>query len=241
MIIEYFQKGFNYNQDGPGNRLVYHLAGCNMRCRWCSNPEGMAAGRPGNRREDVEKIALAVIAAKPMFFDGGGLTLTGGEVTCQLDAVAALFRRVRAEGVHTALETNAAHPRLPVLFELTDLLIADFKHPDGAAHQKYTGLSIDGVKENLARAADAGVNLSVRIPLIHGVNDDPEALNGFCQYLARLKGRARVEVLRYHEYGRGKWEKLGLSYGMEDAFLPAGRAEELEKMLVAEGLEVVRT
>lgn len=241
MTIEYFQKGFNYNQDGPGNRLVYHLAGCNMRCPWCSNPEGVAAGRPGNRREDVEKIAEAAIAAKPMFFDGGGLTLTGGEATGQLDAVAALFLRVRAGGVHTALESNATHPRLPALFGLTDLLIADFKHPDGTAHQKYTGLSIDGVKENLGRAADAGVNLLIRIPLIHGVNDDPAALKGFGAYLSRFAGRARVEVLRYHEYGRDKWEKLGLSYGMEDAFLPAGRAEELEKMLEAEGLEVVRT
>ncbi|WP_122642985.1 glycyl-radical enzyme activating protein [Luxibacter massiliensis] len=36
-----FQKGFNYSQDGFGNRLVYHLQGCNMHCPWCSNPEGM--------------------------------------------------------------------------------------------------------------------------------------------------------------------------------------------------------
>ena len=42
-----FGKGFNYAQDGPGNRLVYHLSGCNMHCLWCSNPEGMdaAAGK----------------------------------------------------------------------------------------------------------------------------------------------------------------------------------------------------
>ncbi|MFD1401922.1 MULTISPECIES: 4Fe-4S cluster-binding domain-containing protein [Robinsoniella] len=26
-------------QDGPGNRLFYHLQGCNMRCPWCGNPE----------------------------------------------------------------------------------------------------------------------------------------------------------------------------------------------------------
>ena len=36
-----FGKGFNFSQDGPGNRLVYHLSGCNMHCIWCSNPEGM--------------------------------------------------------------------------------------------------------------------------------------------------------------------------------------------------------
>lgn len=241
MTIEYFQKGFNYAQDGPGNRLVYHLAGCNMRCPWCSNPEGLAPGRYGNRREDVEAVASSVVAARPMFFDGGGLTLTGGEATVQFDAVKALLEKVRAAGVHTALETNAAHPRLPELFPRLNLLIADFKHPDEAAHRRFTGVSGETVRKNLGRAADEGVAMLIRIPLIHGVNDDGAALEGFRAHLARFARRANVEVLRYHEYGRDKWAKAGLQYQMADAFLPAGRAEALEKLLEAEGIGIVRT
>ena len=42
MKLKVFKKGFNFAQDGPGNRLVMHLQGCNMHCPWCANPEGMA-------------------------------------------------------------------------------------------------------------------------------------------------------------------------------------------------------
>jgi pyruvate formate lyase activating enzyme len=242
-MIQYFQKGFNYGQDGPGNRLVYHLMGCNMRCPWCSNPEGMAAGRGAYKTEPVSHIAGAVLSARPMFFDGGGLTLTGGEATLQFEPVMALFEKVRAFGVHTALETNATHPRFLQLVPLVDYLIADFKHPDDAAHRAFTGLSNRPIKANLERAAAMGGDILMRVPLIHGVNDDQASFEGFRQFFAQFAGRegVRVEVLRYHEYGADKWAKCGEPYQMKDAFLPDGRAEALERALTADGIAVIRT
>ena len=78
-----FQKGFNFSQDGPGNRLVYHLQGCNLRCPWCSNPEGLSF--QGGEAYTVDALVDEVLRSRLMFFEGGGVTLTGGEMSLQLE------------------------------------------------------------------------------------------------------------------------------------------------------------
>lgn len=81
MEIKYFQKGFNYSQDGTGNRLVIHLQGCNLHCPWCSNPEGMSI--TGGVSAPIEAFIQEILSCKRLFFDGGGVTFTGGECTLQ--------------------------------------------------------------------------------------------------------------------------------------------------------------
>ena len=72
-----FQKGLNYSQDGRGNRMVYHLVGCNMRCPWCANPEGIKAGgtiltkggipRRSWREYSVDQLISEAVSLKDMF------------------------------------------------------------------------------------------------------------------------------------------------------------------------------
>ena len=174
MKIGIFQKGFNYSQDGQGNRLVYHLQGCNMKCPWCSNPEGMSpsgtlfvqpdwlvdsvcphgavSGKKLNRskcegcdqreclsvhrnkgiylscvQRDTEQMVEEILSASPMFYDGGGVTFTGGEPTLQAKGLTEILAEVKEKGIHTAIETNGSYPGLPEMFLLIDQLIMDCK------------------------------------------------------------------------------------------------------------------
>ena len=160
MELRIFQKGFNYSQDGPGNRLVYHLQGCNLRCPWCANPEGLSV--EGGERYPVEALVQEVLRSRAMFFDGGGVTLTGGEVTLQFDALKELLTRLHAEGVSACIETNGCSPRLPELFGLLDTLIMDVKHYDPEIHRAVTGASCAQTFQNIRAALEAGQKLALR-------------------------------------------------------------------------------
>ena len=101
--------------DYPGKvACTVFIAGCNMRCPWCSNPDGMEMDAATGKIETTEALTAFILSARPMFFDGGGVTLTGGEATTQFEAVKELLSGLRAEGINTCIETNASHPRLPL-------------------------------------------------------------------------------------------------------------------------------
>ncbi len=241
-LIRVFQKGFNYSQDGPGNRLVWHLQGCNLRCPWCSNPEGLELS--GGREYTVEELAAEARDSSLMFFDGGGVTLTGGEVTLQLSRVKELLTRLHEDGINTCVETNGISPALPELFPALDLLIMDVKHYDREKHRAVTGSGNEATWKNASAALEAGQPLLLRIPLIGGFNASLEDAARFADLFRQIgvPGRARVELLRYHEYGRDKYKKLGLAYTMDEtAKVPLSVLERYEEILRASGIEVVRT
>lgn len=241
MKLKYFGRGFNYSQDGQGNRLVYHLKGCNMHCPWCSNPEGMSF-RGDAMEIDTEQLVREAVRSKPMFFGGGGVTFTGGEATAQAEALTEALAGLKDNGIDTAIETNGTYKNLPDLLPYIDHLIIDLKHPDGKICREVTGVGCENTKENIKAALLTGKDTLVRIPLINSFNNTADATEGFKEFFSAIKSDTlRVEVLKYHEYGRDKWQKLGLEYKMKDAFVTEDDRRSLEDMLEGIGITVVRT
>ena len=238
-MLYIFEKGFNYSEDGPGNRLVYHLAACNLTCPWCSNPEGMERGAA--RACSVEELAREIFSARPMFFDGGGVTFTGGECTLQAEALVRLIARVRGEGVSAAIESNAATADFLRVAAACDVVIADYKHPSAERLKTVTGGSLALVEHNIKAFLQTGY-LHLRIPLVHGFNDSGEALEGFLAFFASLpRERFDVELLPYHEYGRDKWKRLGKEYTVTDGNVTKDTTARFTEALRAHGIKTVKT
>lgn len=242
MEIRIFQKGFNYSQDGPGNRLVYHLQGCNLRCPWCSNPEGLNCS--GGKNLDIRAVVQQICSSRMMFFDGGGVTFTGGEVTMQFDALKELLQLLKQEDIHTCIETNGCHVRLPELFPMVDHLIMDCKHHDSKIHQAVTGASCALTHQNLRLAIEAGKRPAVRIPLIGGFNAAAEDVLHFAALFRDLglPGNGTLELLPYHEYGKDKYRSLGMEYTMTDsARITPDTLAYFTRILTDAGITCIRT
>ena len=252
MALRIFQRGFNYSQDGHGNRLVYHLQGCNLHCPWCANPESMAPGGTWMDKEggrvlscrsySVDALVEEAQRSAMLFFDGGGVTLTGGEPTLQWEALGELLNALHDAGIHTAMETNGTHPNLAELFPLVDQLILDCKHHDSERHRAVTGVPNEIIWENLARALDAHGDVLVRIPLVDGFNASEADAAAFAARMAPLpKRHAAFEFLTYHEYGKIKWEQCGMPYTMRGGLVSEERRRQFEQTFREAGMQVVRT
>jgi pyruvate formate lyase activating enzyme len=68
-----------------------------------------------------------------------------GEPTLQFPAVNELLAGLSGLGIHTAMETNGACEKLPLLFPSVNQLIMDFKHYDSAVHKTFTGMGNETV------------------------------------------------------------------------------------------------
>lgn len=233
--VRIFQKGFNFGQDGPGNRLVYHLQGCNMKCIWCSNPEGMNSD--GGKDYSLKEIEDEILRSRMMFFSGGGVTFTGGEATLQHDELLELLKRLKKNNIHTCIETNGTSVKLPELMEYVDYLIMDFKHYDSEILKKFTGIGNEKVKSNFEYICSSGRQGHIRIPLINGVNaENPDK---FAEYFSETDTRNVVfEFLKYHEYGKDKWTQ---EYRMKDGFVSEEKLNKFIAVFSEYGLKIIST
>lgn len=171
-----------------------------------------------------------------MFFDGGGVTFTGGEPTLQADELIYVLKEAQSVGINTAIENNGSSPRLCEISDCVDYMMVDIKHPDDDIHKKYVAHSNKMTVENLIKLSNMRDQLHVRIPLINHVNTDPEP---FAELFKRMNmTNTVVEILAYHEYGKCKWTE---EYQITDGFVSEKQINEFKKRLECDSVKFIIT
>jgi pyruvate formate lyase activating enzyme len=197
-------------------------SGVCRRCGQCTEVCQAEARQIAGRRMTVGEL-VAEIEKDLVFFEesGGGVTLSGGEPLAQPRFVAALLGACRDRGIRTVLDTCGYAP--PSVFLavalLANLVLFDLKLMDPLKHKQYTGVSNRRILANLEELVARGRPVTVRIPVLPGINDADDDIRQFARYLAELPV-AQVELLPYHHIGAGKYQRLGLTYRLGHAPQP---------------------
>ncbi len=192
--------------DGDGWRARCTACGlCVDRC-----PAG-ALELCGTERT-VNEILKDVLKDR-LFYEtsGGGLTVSGGEPMMQYQEVAELLKLAKAESIHTCMETCGFAPQehFAAVLPFTDLFLFDIKTTDPEKHKAITGQDSGQIRSNLEFLDRNGARLILRCPLVPGVNDSPEELNGIARLANSLSHIEKIEIEPYHTLGITKSKRLG--------------------------------
>ncbi|MBI9084694.1 MAG: glycyl-radical enzyme activating protein [Desulfobacterales bacterium] len=242
--------------DGPGIRTTVFLKGCPLRCRWCHNPEGIApepqsmtpTGQANTRDAIIGNHVtagqvMAEIRKDVIFYDesGGGATFSGGEPLMQPAFLTALLDLCRAEAIHTTVDTSgfASPETMAAVAPKTDLILFDLKLMDETAHRHHTGVSNDRILKNLAIVTASGTPVRIRIPLIPGITDSRENLEGIADRIRSVGAVNHVDLLPFHPAADAKYQRLGMANPMAGIEAPAADVvDDVKAIFRARGFDV---
>lgn len=205
--------------DGPGVRFVIFLQGCKLKCLYCHNPDTIAM--EGGTEYTVEALFESIMKSKAYFGKNGGVTVSGGEPLLQAKALIQLFKMLKKEGIHTAIDTNGRILNnfvKDLLDNYTDLVLLDIKHMTEEGYQYITGMKNNQTTFNLSKhREESGKPMWLRYVLIPEITGEPHLLKSLGEYFKDFSSIEKLEILPYHKLGIHKWEALGWEYELKDA------------------------
>jgi pyruvate formate lyase activating enzyme len=190
--------------DGPGNRYVLFLQGCNFNCTACHNPHTIPLA---TSRARLVSVAEVVAELRPIHRFLSGVTVSGGEATLQHRFVHDFFLAVRSDPelahLTTFIDTNGSAPpsTWDRLLPVTDGAMVDLKALDPDLHIALSDSANDDVLRSIRQLAEAGKLYEVRLLLVPGVNDTDDQLRRTADWLLSVDPTMRIKVIGFRGHG----------------------------------------
>ncbi|MDD5727868.1 MAG: glycyl-radical enzyme activating protein [Victivallales bacterium] len=196
------------------------------RCGKCAQAcPALAMTFVGNKW-NAEELVREVLKDRHYFEAfGGGVTASGGEPLGQYEFVAEFFRQLKAQGVHTALDTCGLAPAkaFRVALPFVDCVLYDLKIFDSGNHKEFTGQSNGQILDNLKllanyiRAAGRKLSLWIRTPLIPGATAETNNIASIAGFIRENLDDVyeRWELCAFNNVCKSKYRKLNKSWTYE--------------------------
>lgn len=218
--------------DGPGIRTVLFFQGCQLRCKYCHNPEtwNMQSGK----EICVDEIVKMLKRYRPYYGETGGVTCSGGEPLLQIEFVTELFKACKRENISTCLDTAGyGNGDYEELLKYTDLVLFDIKHYLPEEYNELTGGDFTKPTEFLQAVKRSGTPLWIRHVVVPGLTDSEEHIRELGNYIATIPNVEKVELLPYHTLGVSKYENMKVCYPLKDiAPMDKEKTKKLQNLIL---------
>lgn len=224
--------------DGPGVRFIIFMQGCNMRCKYCHNPDTWKID--GGEEKSADELLNLAERYKSYWGKDGGITISGGEPLLQIDFLLELCKRAKDRGINICIDT-AGEPfsyeenfflKFKELCDYIDLFLIDIKHIDNNEHLTLTGKHNNNILEMFKYLSSIDKPIWIRHVLVPTITDNDEYLHKTKSFIDTLTNVKRVEILPYHTLGVFKWQELGIDYPLKNINPPNDeRIKNAEKIL----------
>lgn len=189
----------------------------------------------------VEEVLKEVLKDR-VFYEksNGGVTVSGGEPLIHIDFIENLFRKLKEENIHTAVDTCGAvnFESIERIAKYTDLFLYDIKLMDDEKHKKFIGTSNKIILDNLINLSKIHNNINIRMPIIEGVNADEHHIEETISFIENLNIQ-KINLLPYHDIAKHKYRKLDITYESEKMSKPSDEKMQYFKSISEnEGYEV---
>ncbi len=215
--------------DGPGLRSVVFMQGCPLRCAYCHNPDTWEFG--GGTEISAEELVHKLLRFKPYWGKDGGVTISGGEPLAQPEFTAQVFRLLRSQGVHTALDTsgNWSLSAAEMVLEQTDMALVDVKFLTEGEYARYCKGSFSRTLEFLELTKEKKIPVWIRHVAVPGLTAETSYLAEVKALADRFPNVQKLEYLPFHNLCLEKYERLGIPFPLADT--PPLEKEQLDRLL----------
>ncbi|MBR6893187.1 MAG: glycyl-radical enzyme activating protein [Bacteroidaceae bacterium] len=206
-------------------------------CQQCADVCPSLAMKFGGKEWKMEELMAVIEKERKVMEDsGGGVTICGGEPLMHHQYTIKLLQELKKRRFHRAVDTTL-FSNATIIKEVAancELFLVDLKLMDSERHRFYTGVPNEKILANIRMIAEMGCDFFIRIPLIEGVNADEQNIDESARFLASIPwNRKVVNLLPYHDIGKGKHEKLGTKYN-PDSIQMAAPSQETQQRCIAQ-------